>query len=84
MTPNDTPDTSAPDESPDTLAEIATDESADPYEREAAIKQLATLDDCHTALQDLADGQALTPPEQSLAEAKLATATSQHHEETDE
>ena len=83
MTPNETPNTSAPAESPDTLAKIATDEAADPYEREAAIKHLLTLEDGHTILQDLADGQALTPPEQSLAEAKLTTASSQHHEETD-
>ena len=77
MPTDDTTDHAGTDEKCATLAEIATDEHTNPYEREAAIKQLATCDGGKTILRDLANGAALTPPEQSLAEAKLTTITSE-------
>lgn len=61
---------------PDDAAELytlATTESTFPYEREAAIKKLATLesDRAETHLSSLAAGDALTSIEQDLAMAKL-------------
>jgi len=55
------------------LYTIATTESTFPYEREAAIKQLATLEDdqADMFLSSLAAGDALTVVEQELAESKL-------------
>jgi hypothetical protein len=80
MSSNDTTDHVEPDEECATLAEIVTDEHTNPYKREAAIKQLSTCDGGETILRDLANGAALTPPEQSLAEAKLTTTTSAQHD----
>ncbi|SDR43883.1 hypothetical protein [Natronobacterium texcoconense] len=72
---SDTDDNEAvPDElpdDPDELYSIATDDSEFPYRREAAIKELATYDDTADLLTELADGEALTVIEQTLATSKL-------------
>ncbi|AFZ72594.1 hypothetical protein [Natronobacterium gregoryi] len=66
---DDLPD-ELPDD-PDELYSIATTDSEFPYRREAAIKQLATYEDTDDLLTELADGEALTVIEQTLATSKL-------------
>jgi hypothetical protein len=56
-------------ETPAALYDLATDETVDPYRREAAIKRLGELA-AGSELADLADGAALSVPERTLAEAR--------------
>lgn len=55
------------------LHTLATTASTFPYEREAAIKKLATLEgaDAESLLSSLATGDALTPVEEDLAAARI-------------
>lgn len=56
---------------PDELYSVATDDDEFPYRREAAIKKLATCGETDGQLDELADGEALTAIEQTLATSKL-------------
>jgi hypothetical protein len=54
------------------LLDVATDESVDPYRREAAIKRLGEVSGpAERYLHELAYGEALSPIEQSLATTVL-------------
>ena len=68
------PDDADLPETPAALYELATDATVDPYRRETAIKRLGQLD-ATTELARLADGAALSAPEQSLAAAKRDAST---------
>ncbi|CAM3006967.1 hypothetical protein PNP85_14750 [Halobacterium salinarum] len=68
----DTADSGALPVDPRDLLAVATDESVDPYRREAAIKRLGEVSGpAERYLEALASGEALSPIEQSLATTVL-------------
>lgn len=68
----DTEESEALPESASDLLAIATDESVDPYRREAAIKRLGEVSGpAERYLEELASGDALSPIEKSLATTVL-------------
>jgi hypothetical protein len=68
----DTEENAALPESASDLLAVATDESVDPYRREAAIKRLGEVSGpAERYLEELASGDALSPIEKSLATTVL-------------